>query len=61
MVCPRQCIPIEKLITHKNCGKLSNGLNLQINISKCKMTIQELMLLEMAEVKEPSLKAIPAI
>lgn len=46
-------------MSYKNYGKLSNGINLQINIYKGKVTIQELMFLEMAEVKETSLKAIP--
>lgn len=46
-------------MSYKNDGKLSNRLNLQTNIYKGKMTIQELIFLEMAEVKESSLKAVP--
>lgn len=46
-------------MSYKNDGKLSNRLNLQTNICKGKMTIQELIFLEMAEVKKSSLKAVP--
>lgn len=46
-------------MSYKNYGKLSNGSNLQINFHKGKITIQKLMFLEMAEVKESSLKTIP--
>lgn len=56
LVCPHQHIPIEKLTSYKNDGKLSHGLSLQTDICKGKMIIQDLMFLEMSEVKESSPK-----
>ena len=59
LVCPHQHIPIEKLTSYTNNCKISNGLNLQTDISKDKMIIQDLMFLETPEVKESLPKAIP--
>lgn len=58
LVCPHQHIPIEKLTSDKNDGKLSNGLNLQTNICKGKMIFPDLMFLETSEVKESLPEAI---